>query len=89
MKSLIKVLLLCIPIFLQACGEDKKAKAEAEAMLCDMQKGNVISKCLNMQVGAVGMANCNEAIQNANFVCKRTDLTIMNILEEAKARSAK
>lgn len=89
MNFLLKIFLLTLPALLMACGEDKKAKAEAEAIVCDMQKGTAISKCLNMQVGAVGVASCNEAVQSANLACKRTDLTIMNILEEAQKRSAK
>jgi hypothetical protein len=82
MKSLVKYPIAIILILLYGCGEDTKATAEAEALLCDVQKGAVIDKCIYMEKGAVGMAACNEAVKLANLACKRNDLTMMSIIEE-------
>ena len=62
---------------------------QAKIILCDAAKGAAISTCINMQTGAAGMSNCNASVNQANLVCERSDLTIMNILEDAANEVAK
>ena len=62
---------------------------QAKIILCDAAKGSAISACLNMQTGAAGMSNCNASVNQANLACERSDLTIMNILEDAANEVAK
>ena len=81
-KSLIGV---TVCLFLISCGknEARNDMKEMKEMMCDIAKGEAISKCVNMQVGATGMANCQGAVSTANVACERTDLTIIKIMEEA------
>ena len=70
---------------LSISNKDDSAKPTSKpySQVCEVAKGSAITKCLNMQSGMVGMASCDEAVSAANAACKRSDLTILNILEEA------
>jgi hypothetical protein len=59
------------------------AQLGLSAQRCDLAKAGAIEKCVPMQLGAVGMSTCNEAVAQANAACRRKDLTIVTILEEA------
>ena len=67
----------------------KKSSSQPYSQICEIAKGNAITKCLNMPSGASGMASCNEAVGVANNACKRTDLTILGIMEEASKGASK
>jgi hypothetical protein len=84
-KSLIGV---TVCLFLISCGKNE-ARNGMKEKTCDIAKGEAISKCVNMQVGAAGMASCQGAVSNANVVCERTDLTIIKIMEEASKGASK
>jgi hypothetical protein len=84
-KSLI-VLTVCL--FLISCGKNE-ARNDMKEKMCDIAKGEAITKCVNMQVGAAGMASCQGAVSNANVACERTDLTIIKIMEEASKGASK
>lgn len=57
--------------------------------ICESAKGAAINKCLNMQTGMAGMASCDEAVNLARSACRRSDLTILSILDEASKKSNK
>jgi len=50
---------------------------------CETAKGTAIDKCMSMKSGMEGMASCNAAVASANSACKRTDLTIQSIMNDA------
>lgn len=64
--------------FLTGCGDS-----------CETAKGTAIEKCMSMKPGMEGMASCNGAVASANSACKRTDLTIQSIMNEASKGSSK
>ena len=87
--NLIKPLIVVtVCLFLISCGKNE-ARNDIKEKMCDIAKGEAISKCVNMQVGATGMANCQAAVSTANVACERTDLTIIKIMEEASKGASK
>jgi hypothetical protein len=85
-NSILAILLLMSGCDNNAVNQTKitsEQEKQAKIILCDAAKGAAISTCLNMQTGAAGMSNCNASVNQANSACERSDLTIMNILEDA------
>jgi hypothetical protein len=62
---------------------------QAMKIICETAKGDAIGACVSMQAGAAGMGRCQIAVEKAGALCKRPELTIMNILEEASKKASK
>ncbi len=75
--------------FLSSYSRSSVSEEQALKILCDSARGEAIGACVGMQPGAVGMGRCQSAVDKAASICKRPDLTIMKILEEAAKESPK
>ena len=75
--------------FLSSYSRSSARDEQALKILCDSAKGEAIGACVGMQPGAAGMGRCQAAVEKAGGLCKRPDLTIMSILEEASKDARK